>query len=306
MKIFDLHCDTIGECYKQNKMLKNNDLHFSLDRCKSYDFVTQVFAVWIPDELRGKEAVSYFNNVSDYFYNQISCNADLVSMYNSAAVTPVKAILSLEGASGCGGTIDGLYNAYEKGVRIVTLTWNGNNEIGAGAFSEGGLTSFGRDFIKACDEVGVVIDVSHLNRQTFKDVLSCTQGPVIATHSNADIIDNFYARHRNLSEYQIKAIKERGGIIGLNFCADFIENNKKGTDALAQQMEYFLSVDCENVVALGSDYDGCEMHKDFCGVEKLEGVYCKLINMGFSSDMVNKMFYDNAQNFWHNKKSLVL
>ncbi len=305
MKAFDLHCDTIGECFKQKKLLNNNDLHLDLQRCARYDSYTQVFAIWIPDELRGKQAVEYFNKVSDYFNNQVSENKEIISSYYSERETPVKAFLSLEGGSGCGGTIDGLYNVYQKGVRIITLTWNGNNEIGGGAFSEGGLTSFGKDFVKVCDELGVIIDVSHLNRETFRDVLKCTQNPVIASHSNADIVDNYYAEHRNLKRYQIDAIKERGGIIGLNFCKDFIETDKKGTDALVQQIEYFLSSECSDIIALGSDYDGCEMHNDFLGVEKLENIYNKLLDYGFSSEITNKIFYKNAQNFFCNKKPLV-
>ena len=303
MRVFDLHCDTIGECFNQGKSLYKNDLHLDLERCSKYDSYTQVFAVWIPDELRGERALTYFNKVSDFLYKEIEQNNSIISLLGSECNTPVKAVLSLEGGSGCGGSIEGLYHLYKKGVRLITLTWNANNEIGAGAFSRGGLTSFGRDFIKVCDELGVIIDVSHLNRETFKDVLECTKNPVVASHSNANIVDNYYARHRNLDVYQIDAIKERGGLIGLNYCTDFIQTDKIGAQALAQQFDFFLSHGCENVISLGSDYDGCEMHTDFCGVEKAEALYKSIILSGFSQNETDKLFYKNAQGFFTRKKT---
>ena len=67
MRIFDLHCDTIGECFKQGKSLKKNDLHIDLERLSKYKSYTQVFAIWIPDEYRGEQAFSYFNDVADFF-----------------------------------------------------------------------------------------------------------------------------------------------------------------------------------------------------------------------------------------------
>ena len=148
MKFFDLHCDTIGECYNKKVPLRKNNFHLDLDRAKELGEYTQVFAIWISDELRGKDAVKYFDDVADCFYKEIKENSDLISLCGENKKTPIKAILSDEGGSACGGTIEGLYHLYERGVRLITLTWNDKNEIGSGAFSEGGLTDFGRAFIK--------------------------------------------------------------------------------------------------------------------------------------------------------------
>ncbi len=299
MNIFDLHCDTIGECFKQGKSLRKNDLHIDLERCAKYGTYNQVFAVWIPDELRGEAALTYFISVSDFLNEEIAKNNDIVSFYKDKRKTPVKALLAAEGGSACGGTIEGLYELYNLGVSVITLTWNARNEIGGGAFSSGGLTPFGKEFIKICGQLGITVDVSHLNRESFWELTRIYDGPLIAGHSNADIVNNYYARHRNLSKEQINEIKARNGLVGLNFCKSFIENSGiEGAISLIEQIDYFLDLGCDNILSLGSDYDGCEMHCDLSGVEKLCSVYEKLSLHGYSEEILQKIFYKNAYDFF--------
>lgn len=299
MRYFDLHCDTIGECSNNNLSLKNNSLHIDLKRAEKISEYTQVFAIWIPDELRGKDAVKYFDKTADYFYREIEKNNELISLYSSEEKTPVKAILSVEGGSACGGTIEGLYHLYERGVRLVTLTWNAPNEIACGAFSEGGFTEFGKEFVKASEKLGITLDVSHLNRQSFFEFAEISQKPFVASHSNADIVNNEYGRKRNLDDQQIKIIKEYNGLIGLNFCRDFIENEKfQGVDALYNQIKYMLSLGCEDILAFGSDFDGCTIHNDLNGIEKMPKVYSSLKEKGVSENVLEKIFWKNAERFF--------
>ncbi len=299
MKSFDLHCDTIGECCKNNFKLKENKLHFDLERCKTIGEHTQVFAIWIPDELRGEAAFSYFNNIADYYHSEIAENADLISYYSNIGQTPVKAILAMEGASGCGGTIKGLYSAYEKGVRLITLAWKTNNEIGGGAFSEGGITHYGKEFIKEAEKLGVILDVSHLNRESFFDFIDIAEKPFVASHSNIDIVNTYKSTKRNLTKEQLSLIKERNGVVGINFYVDFIEDeNAVGFDAFVRQLDAFIEMGCENVVALGSDYDGCTINPLLSGIEKLPKLNEWLKYKGYSEDILNKLFYQNAENFF--------
>ena len=299
MRIFDLHCDTIGECFKQGKSLKKNDLHIDLERLSKYKSYTQVFAIWIPDEYRGEQAFSYFNDVADFFAGEINKNQDIISLYSDNKKTPVKAILAAEGGSACGGTIEGLYRLKEKGVSLITLTWNAQNEIASGAFSEGGFTRFGKEFVKECEKLNIAIDVSHLNRESFWQLVRFYDGPLLASHSNADIVDNPYGKKRNLTAEQIGEIHKRNGIVGLNFCRDFIESdNIEGIASLKRQIEYFAENGWEDVVSVGADYDGCEVHSDLNGVEKLTSVYDNLLISGFSNSLLDKMFYENANRFF--------
>lgn len=299
MKSFDLHCDTIGECYKKSFLLRKNELHLDLERCKAIGEHTQVFAIWIPDELRGDTAFSYFNNVTDFYHSQINENDDLISYYNSDKKTPVKSILAMEGASGCGGSIKGLHSAYEKGVRLITLTWNANNEIGGGAFADGGITPYGKEFIKEAENLGIVLDVSHLNRESFFDFIDISSKPFVASHSNIDIVNTYKSPKRNLTKEQVRLIKERDGIIGINFYVDFIEDeNAVGFEAIERQLDAFLEMNCEDVISLGSDYDGCRINPLLSSVEKLTDLYNWLNNKGYNESLLNKLFYQNAENFF--------
>ena len=300
MKLFDLHCDTIGECYKKNKSLYDNDMHVSLKRAKTFDEYNQVFAIWIPDELRGREAVEYFDNVADLYYENLNMYGDVISSYTDKKTTTIKSILAVEGGSACGGTEEGIYHLYDRGVRLITLTWNDNNEIAAGAFAHGGITDFGKRFISVSQELGMILDVSHLNRDSFKELLDIYSLPFIASHSNADIVDNYYGHKRNLEDWQIAAIRDRGGLIGLNFCSDFIDNpSHPGAESLADQIRYLSSMGCDDVIALGSDFDGCDMHEDFSGIEKMQPLYDKLLSLGISETLLYKVFYSNAKGFFN-------
>lgn len=301
MRYFDLHCDTIGECCKCGLSLYENKLHFDLKRASAVGECVQVFAVWIPDELRGKEAVNYFNKVADYFYTELEKTNTLISAYGDKTQTPVKAILAAEGASAAGGTLQGLEELFNKGVRLVTLTWNQKNELASGAFSQGGFTDFGKEFVAYAEELGIILDVSHLNRESFFEFLEISSRPFVASHSNGDIVDNFYAHSRNLTEEQIMAIKNRGGIIGLNFCRDFIETpTKTGLSALCNQIDYFISLGCEKNIAIGSDYDGCIIDDELCGIEKIPEVYNELIKRGYGKELIDDIFYNNALKFFEN------
>ena len=300
MKVFDLHCDTISECYKHQKNIRTNDMHLSLEKAAEYGEYCQVFAIWITDDKRGQTAVDYFNNVADLYYESIEANSDLFSAYGSGKDTPVKGILACEGGSACGGTLEGLRNMYERGVRLVTLTWNANNEIGGGALSEGGITPFGVEFVKECEHLGVIVDVSHLNRETFWDVVKVTEKPFVASHSNANIVNNEYGMRRNLDDEQIEVIRDRKGLIGLNFCAAFLQQEEHpGLLSLCEQIKHFLDMGCEDVIALGSDYDGCSMIDELKGAEKMKDIYDFLLSQGFSQEIVDKIFYKNAKRFFN-------
>lgn len=304
MKLFDLHCDTIGECYKNKLSLRHSGLHVSLDKAKNFESYTQVFAVWIPDELRGKSATDYFNNVCNYYHKELEINKDLIVSFNDAKKDDkrVKAILAIEGGAALAGDIENLYKAYEKGVRILTLTWNAENEIASGAFCEnGGLTSFGKTVIKKMEKLKMVIDVSHLNRESFFDVAENTTLPFIASHSNPDIVETNAGRKRNLTDEQIEIIKERNGLIGLNFYKEFLDvDNKTGVDALKVHLDYLLNKGCENIIALGLDFDGCDLSDGITGLESMDSVYNSLINDGFSKTLIDNMFCYNAERFFRN------
>ena len=298
MRFFDLHCDTIGECFNRALSLYSNELHFDLMRAGSLGSVTQVFAIWIPDELRGDDALSYFNRVAGFFERELEKNGDIISSVDDKRATPVKAVLALEGGSGAGGTFEGLEHVCNRGVKIITLTWNAENEVAGGAYSEAGFTDYGKEFVSFCESKDIIIDASHLNRRSFFQLEEISEKPFIASHSNADIVNTSQGRKRNLSLEQIEIIKKRNGLIGINLFREFLEDEEKnGYDALRRQIEFFLEKGCGKIISFGTDFDGCEISPSFKGVEKIPEIYNNLGNY-YNKKLLDALFFENAEQFF--------
>ncbi|MCY0876400.1 MAG: dipeptidase [Firmicutes bacterium] len=170
----------------------------------------------------------------------------------------IGALLSLEGADALNGQIAVLHALFGLGVRLIGLTWNGANCVadGVGESRGAGLTQFGRDVVSTMQELGMVVDVSHLAARGVWDVLDMTHKPVIASHSNAQAV---HLHQRNLTDDQIRAIAQTGGVVGATFVPAFIGSETPLTsDHLLKHIDHLLSVAGENGVALGSDFDGIE------------------------------------------------
>lgn len=307
MNFFDFHCDTIGECCLQNKTLFKNDLHIDLQRAAEISVYGQLFAIWIPDEKRGETAFSYYCTVRDCFYKELVRNssrvmqcfskADLQSAFGEKKIA---AVLTVEGGSVLGGDLERLNVLYQDGVRLMTLTWNDSNAIGNGCFSEnkGGLTNFGKSVVQRMQKLNMLVDVSHLNERGFFDVAEFTNKPFLASHSNAKIVDNPYADARNLTDAQIHVLTERGGLIGLNLCADFLGNNgNTGMDAVLRHIMHFLECGAQKNLAFGCDFDGCTVHPSLNGIERIPMLLEYLLQHGLSESVLEDIFFQNGYRF---------
>ena len=286
MKFFDLHCDTITECYNQNKSLKNNDLDISLEKGSFLEKWTQVFAIWLPDEIRGNDAEIYYENVLAKYRSEIK-NAE-----------NVKPVLAVEGGAVLNGKLENTEKLYNDGVKILTLTWNGDNEIASGCFSEEdkGLTSFGKEAVKEMTKRKIIPDVSHLGEKSFYDLCEETDFPFIASHSDSFSINPHV---RNLKDEQIKIIVERKGLIGLNFYNKFLGQGS-AVEMLVKHADYILNLGAEDVLCMGSDFDGCSIDEELKGIEKMESLYHVFINR-FGEKLTDKIFYENANEYLLNK-----
>lgn len=308
MNLIDFHCDTIGECYNQNLKLFKNNLHIDIVRAQeAFHNYCQVFAIWIPDELRGEKAFGYYNNVYKRFLNEVQENKSNITfcrtyseMKKAFSENKISALLSVEGGAVLAGDIDKIQYLHDCGVKFLTLTWNGKNELGDGCMAEnsGGLTEFGKLCITELESTGIIIDVSHLSQKGFYDVAEYSTKPFVATHSNCNIVDNSFAKKRNLSDEQVKVIISKNGIMGINLCADFLGNdNDTGCDAVARQIDRFLKLGAENNVCFGCDFDGCTVNNELAGIDRLYVLFNYLLKKNFSEDLVNKIFFLNAKAF---------
>lgn len=305
MKYFDLHCDTISNCYNHRKPLLDSDMQLSLLRGNQYSPWFQCFAVWIPNEKRGKTATAYFDAVLQKLEYEIKLNADKIMFCKTESdielalsQKKIGAILTVEGGAAAAGSLERLQYMADCGVKVMTLTWNSSCEIGDGAGVERavGLTEFGRLAVKEMERLSIVVDVSHASDKLFSDVADTTTKPFIATHSNSREICN---HKRNLTDAQFNVIKERGGLVGINFVPEFLnESSKASADDILRHIEHFASLDGEHCIAIGSDFDGTDLPDKITGVESVEDIASLMLHHNYSETLVNSVLFDNAYHFF--------
>ena len=304
MRYFDLHCDTMTECTLRHAQLSRNSLFVSLERAAAFRPWVQVFAAWMPDSARGEEAMRRFDTVYATFRGEMESNAASIrfcrggaDLKSAAEEGKNAAFLSIEGGAALNGDIGRLYNVYEKGVRLITLTWNGPCELGDGCMAEhaGGLTEFGREAVRAMEKLGMVIDVSHLSTQGFYDVAQETKAPFVASHSNAKAV---CTHPRNLEDWQLREIIRRGGLIGLNLYPPFVSAGGKATlRDILPHAEHIFALGGERSLAIGADFDGADMPDGVSGIEDMAKLY-ETFAQSYNKAVADGIFFDHAYNYF--------
>ena len=302
MRFFDLHCDTMGECSLKDIPLRNNQtLQISLERAGNFSAWFQCFAAWIPDD--AASPLAYFRRIARRLEWELKQNEDRMLQCRTAeglhrAVREKKcgAIFTVEGGSVLEGRCEVLEELAGLGVKVMTLTWNAANQIGGGAQEPGGLTPFGKEVLAKMESLGILPDVSHASEPLFWDVLENTRGPVIATHSDAKAL---CSHPRNLTDQQFLALKQRGGLVGLNFYPTFLADSGKAEAVdILRHAEHFLSLGGEEVLAMGSDFDGADMPSGITGIESMEYLAELFARHGYSDDLIDRIFYQNSFRFF--------
>ncbi len=304
MRLFDLHCDTLTVCCREGASLCLNDKEVDLRRGRRYRPWCQVFAVFIPDTLRGAAAFRYAKRVLAYareqekrYPQQLTLATDGEALKKAARRDNCVGILAIEGAAALNGRVEHIARFAALGVRVMTLTWNGENELGYGCLSKDGkgLTPFGRRAVCEMHRRGIVPDVSHLNEAGFWDVATLGDAPFIASHSLSRAV---HEHPRNLSDAQFKEIRRRGGLVGLNFDSDQL--GEPHFEAIYRHAEHYLSLDGERTVALGGDLDGTVLPEEWRGLEMYEPLWEYLARKGLSEAVLERLFFRNSFDFFAN------
>jgi len=195
MNFFDLHCDTATEAMKIHAGLYGSGLQLDLDRWQGGS-LCQSYAVFIPDTLRGEPAWQYFVRCSTYWKEKIAETGKMTLLDHLAEAESCwkkggnACFLAVEGGAVLAGRLEHVQALAGHGVRMLTLTWNGENELAGGAAVTGGLKPFGQEALRELERCDIVADVSHLNDESFWDVIKAARRPVIATHSNSRLLCN--------------------------------------------------------------------------------------------------------------------
>lgn len=318
MRVIDMHCDTIGELFALRQQglggtLRENQLHIDLKRMKGSGYMLQNFALFV-QLTKVDDPWERVCRMHELYEKELEQNRDLIApVYRFSDIAEneragkMSALLTVEEGAVCKGETEKLRELYRFGVRMMTLTWNYPNELGWPNFSRGqshyepnttqGLTERGREFVAEMETLGMIPDVSHLSDAGFYDVLEVTKKPFVASHSNARAVCPWV---RNMTDDMIRKLSERGGVMGLNFYADFLEDVPEGqrnpgtVAAVVRHAKHIADVGGVDVLGLGSDFDGIDTHEELPGAQSMERLWDALKQGGFTEEELDRIFWKNV------------
>jgi membrane dipeptidase len=339
-RFFDAHCDTFLKVVEQAADFEGSgDLQVTLPGMLRAGIGAQVFAAWTMAERLGGREDEVALQIVDAVTKTCREHADRLVLVRSkielqvplAGSGRIAAICGLEGADPLKGDPRSLAPYYEAGVRLVTLIWDDNVFGGSSYGSGSGLTNEGEELVAMCEELGVMVDVSHASDRAFWDVCAVARSPFIASHSNCrELCDN----PRNLTDKMIRAVAERGGVVGINLYSGFLspefsakdeehrkmimstpEAEQRSWDEIgeliathhrslprpplslvADHVKHLIAVGGEDCVGLGGDLDGTDSLPD--GIEGVAD-YPKIVDClrtaGLTQEQIDKVCWGN---FW--------
>ena len=340
MKIADMHCDTISRLLAEKKAgkkssLYQNDGHVDLTKMKQGGYMLQNFALFV--KLRDVEDPwEEVQNLRMLFEEELAKNRRVIApvytyedIGENAGNGKMSAMLTVEEGGVCKGEIKKLEELYRQGVRMMTLSWNYPNglchpnlDADAGSRIRGkmkgqrkqeadkllqeylntpdtehGLTNKGMEFVERMQELGMIVDVSHMSDAGFFDVVRLAKKPFVASHSNTRAVCPCV---RNLTDDMIRALAVKGGVAGLNYCADFLTPCKAGVpnpgtiDAVVRHAVHMVRIGGEECVGLGSDFGGIDTNAELPGANSMGRLWDELKKGGFTERQIDKIFSENV------------
>lgn len=321
MNVIDLHCDTLmalnkSRLQKTDKKFSQNDLHIDLEKLKQGDYMLQCFAAFVDFEkslesplLEVLQEIDIFHLMMEKYAKDIAPVYEFSDIRKNRDQGKISGLLTIEDGGVCMGDLSALRMLHRLGARMMTLTWNYENTLGypATPFGKGpkspnkGLKEQGVAFISEMERLGMIIDVSHLSDEGFYDVAKLTKKPFLASHSNSRLL---CAHPRNLSDDMLRLLANRGGIVGMNFYFNFLDNDlarlkERGiAETVVDHMEHIRKVAGLEIIALGSDFDGIDQTLDLKDASKMGVLVSAMEKRGFTASEIEKVFSLNAMRFF--------
>ncbi len=301
MFVFDAHIDTLMRLIDCRETLEDAQGHVSLSQLVQ-GRGAQFFAAFVDPKYYHGLAMHRTVEMIDLFWQILDDHRDVLAFAGSAKdITEANSqgrfacLLAIEGGEALEGKLSSLRMFHRLGVRLLTLTWNFRNQLAAGQTEGpegGGLSRFGLQVVEEMNRLKMIVDVSHLNEPGFWDVLKVSRDPIVASHSNARALCD---HPRNLSDEQIRALADRGGVIGVNFCCAFLRPDfQASVEDVVDQIAHLIKVGGEDCAALGSDFDG--ITETPAGLEnygKIRSLVGLLERKGYSEAVIEKVMGGN-------------
>ena len=281
-KIIDLHCDTILEGVTNGADIRSGSTHITFEKLAIGDCLAQCFAIFTPTgssaekyHTAGMDYYDYYKKARSFFFDAMLENADIIRQARSVSDIEqnrkdgiLSAILTVEDCIFVEEKPERIDMMYEDGVRMASIIWNNDNCM-AHPNSKNpeehmlGLKPFGFDAVRRMNDLGIIVDVSHLNEGGFWDVLKTSAKPIAASHSCARALCD---HPRNLTDEQLRALGQSGGIVGINFYDAFLTPGDTGYTDIATIVRHLLHIRNKagiDALAFGSDFDGIGSKLEF-------------------------------------------
>lgn len=284
MNFFDLHCDTAYRCYDENIMFNDNSLAVTPSKTEKLDKWFQCFAVFVKDGTY--KPFDYYKNITENFSSVLKNKPKNLTSF-----------LTVENGIVIEDDLSRVEMMYNDGVRAVTLTWNGENQIAGGANTDVELKIFGKEVICELNRFEIMTDLSHLNKKSFYSALELADIPIV-THS---CLEPLCVHRRNIDENQLNALVQKDGIFGLCFYPAFLGEGDV-FENIYKNIFRILDLGFENHLAIGSDFDGAVMSKKLYDISFVPKLYKYLQFRGIDDKILNKIFFENAYRFFKRGK----
>ena len=317
MNYIDMHCDTLMLAWmrKQADIYDQQELAIDIKRLMQGGCKAQFFAMFLPSprmkERMGLTAMDdddYIDQLAGIFRTTLQQHPEAVAqarnlseIHANERAGKVSAVLTMEDGRSVDGKMEKLQKYYDMGVRVIGLTWNQANCFGSPNSPDAtvmaqGLTPFGKEAILRMNELGMGIDVSHLSDGGFWDVANLTKKPFFATHSNCRSLN---PHPRSMTDEMIRALADKGGIMGVNFCPSFlvqdVENNRATCDMLTAHLRHMINTGGEDCAAIGTDFDGMHGELEIPSAAQMPALFLALEKAGFTSREIEKIACRNAE-----------
>lgn len=305
--IFDAHYDILQYEYDENgKVVTDSYYAINTDEIFKQSPFIQGLAAFVHPKYAQNSGFNRANAVLDRFFLEYAQNPTKIRIIKN--INDFKkvidqdlfgVILAIENGSAIQGNIDNIRHFYERGVRMMGVTWNNDNDLACGVATNNdiGLTNLGKRYIKSLNKNKIIVDISHVSEKSFYDIIDITDSPIIASHSCAKEICN---HRRNLTDDQIKKIADTGGVIGITFYNTFLSNSGKAdiTD-LVNHIDYIATLVGIEHVGIGTDFQKFEKNEIPDNITKISDfniLFEKMNEQGFSDEEIRQVAGENFVN----------
>lgn len=301
MLIVDGHCDTVQVALDRKVDLEEESLSFHLKQAIEKAPILQMMAAFINQSYeksfqRACDIISHFERQLKKYPKELIQVKEREDILRVEQEKKIGCLLTIENGRAIEDKLENVDYFYNKGVKVMSITWNEDNLLGCGALTkqDNGLTQLGKAYIQKLEEKKIIVDVSHSSQKTFWDTMKIKKGPIVATHS---CCYSLCQHPRNLKDEQIKQIAKNDGMIGICYCTNFLsETGTAGTKEIAEHIAYIANLVGIDYVGLGSDFDGLdeeELPTDLKNIGQIENLIQELKKIGFHENEIEKVMGRN-------------